>query len=276
LFLSTVILVLQEILEAALLISVLLALGRLLTRSSMEKLTISLGWLPYAGLLGIVGAWVYAKATPAISVWFDYVGLEVINSTIQIIILITLVVFCFMFTAHNRNTKTAQLAALAPVLMGMMVALGVIREVSEIILYMNGVLAIAVNVTPAILGTVMAAGIGISSGIVLYFLILSLHVIWSYRLCMFLLAFFAGNLASQAVLLLTQADWLPFTPQLWDSSGLIPEYSVTGQLLYALVGYEANPSLLQVVVYTVSALSIASSPLFQLAWRNKDRSEVSE
>ena len=69
-------------------------------------------------------------------------------------------------------------------------------------------------------------------------------------------------------MLLTQADWLPYTAELWNSSTLIPEYSVTGQLLYALVGYEANPSILQVIFYFSSALLIAFSPLFLLAWRN--------
>jgi high-affinity iron transporter len=269
-FLSTVILVLQEILEAALLISVLLVLSRLLTRSSNEHLVISNRWLPFAALFGLAGAWLYAAMMPVVSEWFDYVGLEIINGTIQIIILAILCLFCFMFSNSNRITRISLLASLAPVLMCVMVALGITREVSEIILYMNGVMATPVNVSPAILGSVIAAGIGVSSGIVLYFLILSLSVTWSYRICMLLLALFAGNLASQATLLFTQADWLPYTRELWNSSGFIPEYSVTGQLLYALIGYEANPSLLQVVVYFCSALLIVFSPLFRLAWTRSD------
>lgn len=275
-FLSTVILVLQEILEAALLISVLLGLSRLLNRSSTEKINIPLWWLPLAFAGGVGGAWLYARFTPAISQWFDYVGLEVMNALIQGVILITLVLFCFMFTAGNRRRNAPGLSRLAPVLMCAMVALGIIREVSEIILYLNGVLAVPVNVSPTILGTLVAAGIGISSGIVLYFLILSLSVSWSYRLCMLLLALFAGNLASQATLLLTQADWLPYTGELWNTSAFIPEYSVTGQLLYALVGYEANPSLLQVVVYVASVLLIVFSPLFVLAWKPQAREKNQE
>jgi high-affinity iron transporter len=273
LFLSTVILVLQEILEAALLISVLLVLSRQLNKSSKEKLDIRLRWLPMAGVFGLAGAWLYALMMPTISEWFDYVGLEVTNALIQIIILITLTVFCFMFTPGRRKNKSAMLTSLAPVLMCIMVALGVIREVSEIILYLDGVLTNPVNVSPVILGAVMATGIGISSGIVMYFLILSLPIIWSYRVCMLLLALFAGNLASQIVQLLTQADWLPYTRELWNSAGLIAEYSITGQLLYALAGYEANPSLLQALCYFFSALLIAFSPLFQLAWRRSNRAE---
>lgn len=265
-FLSTVILVLQEILEAAMVISVLLALSRLLSRSSKERVRISFGWLPYACAGGLAGAWLYAWFTPEISEWFDYVGLEITNAVIQVAILATLVVFCFMFTRNNRDHRTVVLNRLAPVLMSAIVALGITREVSEIILYLNGVLANPVNVSPTILGAVMAAGIGVSSGIVMYYLLLSMPVAWSYRIAMLLLALFAGNMASQATLLLTQADWLPYTRELWDSSSLIPEFSVTGQLLYALVGYEANPSLSQAVTYVVCALLIAFSPLFLLAW----------
>ncbi len=272
-FLSTVILVLQEILEAALLISLLLVLSRLLTRKSRENLVIPLGWLPLSVLFGLVGAWFYAAMTPAISQWFDYVGLEVVNASIQVFILTALAIFCFMFSSSNRVNRAPMLNTLAPVLMCIIVVLGITREVSEIILYMNGVLSNPVNVSPAILGAIMAAGIGVSGGIVLYFLILSMPVIWSYRACMLLLALFAGNISSQAILLLTQADWLPYTAELWNSSGLIPEYSVTGQLLYALVGYEANPSVLQVVFYLSSALLIAFSPLFLLAWRNSKETD---
>ncbi len=272
-FLSTVILVLEEILEAALLISVLLVLTRLLTRNSMEHLVIPLAWLPGAGICGIAGAWLYATFTPAVSEWFDYVGLEITNAFIQVLILVLLALFCFMFSSGNREHRTLMLAGMAPVLLCTMVALGITREVSEIILYMQGVMALPANVSSVVLGTIMATGIGISSGIVLYYLILALPVIWSYRVSMLLLALFAGNLASQAVLLLTQADWLPYTPELWDSSNLIPEYSVTGKLLYALVGYEANPSLLQCVLYLASAIMIAFSPLFLLAWKSRKGSE---
>ena len=82
-------------------------------------------------------------------------------------------------------------------------------------------------------------------------------------------------MASQASLLLIQADWLPYTVELWDSSALLPEYSVTGQLLYALIGYEANPSLLQVCVYIGAVILILTSPLFLLSWRYNNKQAVS-
>ena len=59
----------------------------------------------------------------------------------------------------------------------------------------------------------------------------------------------AAGMSSQAALLLIQADWLPAQLPLWDSSGWLPETSVTGQVLYALVGYEATPTPVQAGFY---------------------------
>jgi high-affinity iron transporter len=87
------------------------------------------------------------------------------------------------------------------------------------------------------------------------------------RIGLILLALFAGNMAAQSIQLLTQADWLASTPQLWDSSALLTEYSVTGQLLYALIGYEATPSLAQAISYVAAMLLLASTPLFRQSWR---------
>jgi high-affinity iron transporter len=36
---------------------------------------------------------------------------------------------------------------------------------------------------------------------------------------------------------------------LWDSSAVLPENSVVGQMLYAFIGYEATPSGAQIIAY---------------------------
>jgi high-affinity iron transporter len=266
-FLNTVVFVLHELLEAALLLSLLLVLNRLLNRYSTEQLVISLWWVPIAIVIGLAGAWLFAHFYSQVSEWFDYVGFEVTNAFIQILIMLALILFCYMFSIRARLQATATLAWLAPLLMIVMLALGIAREVSEIILYLDGVLAVPENISPAILGTIMATGIGISSGIVLYYVLEAMPVSWRFRLCMVMLALFAGNTASQATVLLIQADWLPYTGQAWDSAQLLPEQFVIGQILYILIGYEANPSVLQMSLYAVFTLVVVFSPLALLAWR---------
>ena len=69
-----------------------------------------------------------------------------------------------------------------------------------------------------------------------------------------LLTLVAAGMASQAAQLLIQADWLPSQYPVWDSSWLVAEQTVTGQLLYALIGYEATPAPLQLFIYAAAIL----------------------
>jgi high-affinity iron transporter len=149
------------------------------------------------------------------------------------------------------------------------VALGIVREGSEIILYVDGVLGQSGNMLPVTLGGLMAAGIGCSSALLLFYLLTALPARLALRTTLVLLALFTGNMASQAALLLIQADWLPYTPEAWNSSELLSEQGIAGQLLSTLVGYDANPSVLQAGVYAAAALVVAVTPLFRKVWTMK-------
>jgi len=269
-FLNAVILVLQEIVEAALLISVLLVLTRLLRQLWPTDFNLGNFWLITSALLGLIGSWIYARLIPTISLWFDYVGLEVVNAFIQTCIVVLLLMLCYSLT-RERLKKYPQLSKLTGIFITLVVSLGIIREVSEIIIYVAGITSQPENFAPVMMGSFIALGIGTSGGILLFYFLLSLPSLWALRSCMLLLALFTGNMASQACLLLTQADWLPYTPELWNSSSLLPEYTVPGQLLYALIGYEATPSILQFGCYAVAAFLILISPLFKITWFSKKR-----
>jgi len=66
----------------------------------------------------------------------------------------------------------------------------------------------------------------------------------------------AGSMISQTIQQLTQADWLISQYPIWDISMWISEHSVTGQLLYALIGYEATPTAIQVTAYLFALIII--------------------
>lgn len=268
-FLNAVILVLQEILEAALLISMLLLVTRLLNAAA-DKMVISMTWLPMALMAGVLSASLYAWYIPVISEWFDYVGLEVTNAGCQLLAIVLLLVF--MYRTGNRTGADGVAASypLAGFCLAVVVALAIMREGSEIVLYMMGIMGQPEAVSPVVLGGLLAAGIGVSCGILLYYALAAASFSVALRIALALLALFTGNMASQAVLLLTQADWLPFTEELWDSSTWLPEYSITGQLLYALVGYEATPSLLQAMAYLLAVVLVVTSPLFRRIWWKRE------
>jgi high-affinity iron transporter len=262
-FLDAVILILGEILEASLLFTVLLTVNQRLSLQSIGR-KLSMYWYVAAMSIGLLGAVLYAWAMPIVSLWFEYVGQEVTNALMQVLIILCLYLLCLLLqpcSAANRWRRP-----LAGGLLIVVIAFGITREASEIMLYLHGITSSLSAVMPVLLGAGVAAGIGLSTAILLYYALLSLAPQNSLRSAMILLALFAGNMASQAVQSLTQADWLPYTQQLWDSSAVLAEYSVSGQLLYALIGYEATPSLLQVVAYCMAMLLIISAPLFRHSW----------
>jgi high-affinity iron transporter len=261
-FLDAVILILQEILEAALLISVLLAVNLALQVNAKTKSGLPLRWYYIAILVGLLGAACYAWYMPQVSEWFDYVGQEVVNAAMQLVVIACLFAYGHMLLAKSRRAAAASTAGY---LLVVIIAVGITREGSEILLYLTGIWHTS-TLMPVLLGAGVAAGIGVSAGVLLYFALSTLVLVYTLRIGTLLLALFAGNMAAQAVLLLTQADWLPATVQLWDSSAWLPEYTVTGQLLYALIGYEATPSLLQGVAYVTAVALILTTPLARLGW----------
>jgi len=266
-FLNAVILVLQEILEASLLLSLLLALTRLLGEPWPAGSRWRSGWAPLSIVCGIAGSWAFAAAMPVVSAWFDYVGQEVVNAAFQLVTIALLLVLGYAWRGGAGASPWAR--GTVTLCLIVIVTLAITREGSEIILYTEGIMGQPEALTPVLLGAIVAAGIGVSCGVLLYFILRSLTDRHALRVAVLLLALFAGNMASQAVLLLTQADWVPYTPELWDTTALLPEYSIPGQLLYALVGYEATPSLAQLGGYVAAFVALACSPLFRLAWRGE-------
>ena len=100
----------------------------------------------------------------------------------------------------------------------------------------------------------LGIGVGFSIGALLYYLLLGFRRAVTVALTVGLLALIGAGMWSQAAMLLVQADWLPDSQPLWNSSGWLPEGSLLGQLLYALIGYEATPGPWQVGLYGASIL----------------------
>lgn len=249
--LTSVLLILQETLEAALLVSMLavvsLHAGRRLT------------WLPWGFVAGTALALAYAANMRGISEWFDYVGQEVVNAALQLAIALALVPLAWLLgrgLAARAAAGPPQAAAGYGLLCALAVALAITREGSEILVFLTGFASQQEQAHAALSGSAIGFGIGASVGVLLFFALLPLHGRRGRWVPMALLALFGGNMLAQAALNLVQADWLQAGPRLWDSSAWLPEHSVAGRLLYALVGYESSPSAAQAVSYVAGVLAV--------------------
>ena len=252
---EAVLVVLREVLEFALLVGILLAAGVQVGARGR--------WLPAALGLGLAGAWGYMRSMGAISGWFDGVGYELVNAGLQVLVYGLLLGVIGLLARHPRRAPGAfgWLAAVA-------IVSAVTREGSEILLYLSAFEGRPQAVPDLLLGAVLGGGVGFSVGALLYYLLRGLPPRWGGRVTVLLLALVGAGLWSQASALLIQADWLPSQAPLWDSSAALPENSLPGQMLYALLGYEATPGPWQVAL---TAIALAVALLTALATRGRRR-----
>jgi high-affinity iron transporter len=238
--LSAVIIILREVLEAALVLSLLVSTTRLMKLSNSGIV---------AGFwLGIAGAVTATLFVDALSESFDGVGQEVFNALLLAVIVLLLIVYG---AGLDRRVATGN-STLNPLLLVvscMAVALAITREGMEIIIFVYGFAADPAGLLPVMVGGAIGAGIGISLGVLIYYALISLPDRLAVLVPLLLLALVAAGMASQAVVYLMQGGMVESQLPVWDSSGLIPETSVAGQLLYALLGYEATPTLKQLGLY---------------------------
>ncbi len=238
--LHSVIIVLREVIEAAILIGILLAFG--------NKMQLGWKWLMIATVTGLTCATVYASHITQVSAWYEGVGQEIVNAGLQLAIYGLLLVFV-MLTFYVR--KGAGREAIK-VVMAVMMIVAMMREGSEILLYLRGFRYHPEMLQSAVLGGLIGAGIGMSVGVLLYYVLTLIPrragITTGFVLCLLI----AGGMVLQAIQLLAQADIIDSQYPLWDTSAWVSERSLTGQILYALFSYEATPTPTQVFAYAMA------------------------
>jgi high-affinity iron transporter len=255
--LSSVILVLREVLEAALLFSLLMALSK--------RLEISLRWVFVALVIGVLGAAICGFNTDRISELFSGVGQEVLNAGMQYGIFVLL---CGLGAAAVLSARGFPMPAyLLPGLMASSVIIALVREGSEIMIYLSGFLLGSDQWAAVLTGSAIGAGIGVSVGAVIYYALITLNRRRVAIVGLVLLVLIAAGMVLQATELLIQADWLPAAFPVWDTSAVLSEQSVAGQLLYALIGYEATPTALQLGAYITAVLLILGAVFTATRWQ---------
>ncbi|MDO8272664.1 MAG: FTR1 family protein [Gammaproteobacteria bacterium] len=258
---SAVIIVLREVLEAVLIICMLLA--------SSSALGLRFRWLPPALLAGLAGAFIYAVFLEDISQAFEGFGQEIVNAVLLLLITLLLLAHNILAMREFKAPQIARLPALSLLILSATIAMAIVREGSEIYLYVYSYGVVAGDITSVLSGGAIGAGIGFSLGTFIYFGLRTL----SARHCLLFSSFMAlvigAGMSSQAALFLAQADLLSASEPLWDTSALIAESSLPGELLQAVIGYEASPIATQVGMFAGAlVLSLAAMGIGIFSVRN--------
>lgn len=248
--LNSVILILREVMEASILISVLLALSL--------NLGCGARWLRWSLAAGLAGTVLFAASLELITDALDGAGQEVANATLQGMVYCFIVAIVWLSAACDSSRNSSALTAF----MACAVACAMIREGSEILVYIAGFAAVEELRAAVYAGSALGAGIGLSLGVLLFSALQALTPQWARTACLVLLCLIGAGMVLQSTLLLEQVDWIPTGQAIWDSSALVNEESIAGQLLYAVFGYESTPGAVQVVLYVTSLLISAAAYLF--------------
>jgi len=150
------------------------------------------------------------------------------------------------------RTGAKSLMALAVV-----VGIAVLREGSEVVLFLYGVWVGGGNTMLGLLGggtLGLLAGVAVSALTFLGLLVVPMRYLFMVTSAM--IAFLAAGMAAQCVFFLEQAGVSRgLTQTAWDTSSILSETSWAGRILHTLIGYSDAPSVMQVIVY-LAALAV--------------------
>jgi high-affinity iron transporter len=252
---AVALLVFREVMEAALIVGVVAAATRGVYRRS---------WFVGGGIaLGAFGAVLVALSADLLAAAFSGAGQELFNASVLLAAVLMIGWHVLWMSSHGRELSrqmqavgdAVQSGASSLGLLLAVVALAVLREGSEIVLFLYGMNAGGAEHlwTGLSIGVVAGAALGFA----LYAGLLRIPMRHFFRVTNGLLVLLAAGLASTAARYLIQANLLPaWGNQLWDSSWLLGNGSLLGQTAHILVGYDAQPAGMQLLFYglTLAAL----------------------
>lgn len=247
--LSALIIVFREVLEAALVIGIVCAATRGV-RGRGVMVTLGVG-------AGIVGAVLVALGAERIAELAEGMGQELFNAAILLTVVVMLGAHILWMSRHGealardagRAGESVRTGEKPPRILAALVGLAVLREGSEVVLFLYGIAAGGATVGAMFAGSAAGVVLGALVGLALYSGLLTIPSRHLFAVSSALLILLAAGMAGQAAKFLIQADYLPALSYLWDTSWLVANDSVLGQVLATLVGYDAEPAGMQLLFY---------------------------
>lgn len=266
LMIAALVIVFREMLEMALVIGILLAATRGLAGSRR--------WIGVGIGGGLIGALIVAIFMEEMEASFNGSGEFMFNAIVLLLASGLIAWTVFWMTSHGRELSAKMKQVGASVKEGTLpytalavVSLStVIREGSEAAFFLFGAAQTAQTdgwgaqtdgwglMAGGVLGLVSALAIGA----IVYAGMIRVPVRHLFSVAGWILMLIASGMASQAAMNLVTINWLPpLIDRLWDTSWLLPQSSLLGEVLHVLVGYDEGPSGIQFLVFVASLVTMA-------------------
>jgi high-affinity iron transporter len=252
--LATAVIVLREVLEAALVVGIVLAATRGVARRT--------SWVAGGVATGTLGALMVAAFADVLAAAAAGLGQEIFNATVLFVAVAMLGWHNIWMSRHGREMTMSLTSVGAAVRVGskplyalsVVVALAVLREGSELVLFLHGIASAGPGQSGE-LGTGFALGLagGLVLAVTMYLGLLRVPTKHLFTVTGWLILLLAAGMAAQGAAYLVQADILPpLGETIWDTSQYLPDDSIFGKLMHTLVGYTARPYGIQLWVYSLT------------------------
>jgi len=248
--LGALVIVFREVIEAGLIIGIVMAATRGVAGRGR--------WVAYGVGAGVLGATLVAFFAGAISEAFQGAGQELFNASVLAIAVVMLMWHNAWMARHGREiaAEMRQIGAAVsegvkpPTALAVVVGLAVLREGSEVVLFLYGIAASGTTGMALLLGGILGVAAGAGFTAFTYYGLLAIPTRYIFSVTSWLIALLAAGLAAQAVQFLNNAGVMVVLDQtLWNTSWLLSEGSIFGRLLHTLIGYTERPTELQLIVY---------------------------
>ncbi|MFO0389708.1 MAG: FTR1 family protein [Alphaproteobacteria bacterium] len=256
--LPTFLIFFREILEIAIILSVVLAATRGIAGRNRWV------WMGIVG--GLIGSALVAVFADSISESMEGMGQEIFNAGVLLAASFMIGWTVIWMQTHGRELAQkikdtgkaiargeAKLYSLA-----IIISLAMWREGAEIVLFMYGIL----SATEESLLAITAGGIGgtiaaSALGFAIYLGLIKISTKYVFTVTSWMLILLACGMSAHAAGYLVAADAVPvLIPELWDTSAILSEGSMLGKILHAMLGYTERPSGIQGVFYVVTLVLI--------------------
>jgi high-affinity iron transporter len=247
---AALIIVFREVFEAGLIIGIVLAVTRVVPHRN--------AWIGGGVIAGVLAACVVAAFAGALSNLFAGMGQELFNALILIIAVVMLTWHNVWMARHGSELAGELRAAGQAVVDGsksllalaVVVGVAVLREGSEVVLFLYGVLAGGDTAWGVALGGLLGLVLGAAVCMLTYLGLVRIPMRALFATTTVLIALLAAGMAAQAAAFLEKANWLTMMDTVvWDSGWLLSDTSLLGKALHTLIGYTDQPTAMQLAVY---------------------------
>jgi high-affinity iron transporter len=248
--LSTAIVIFRETLEIALMLGIVLTATRGLPRRTP--------WIAGGFLAGAVGATFVASFAEAISAFAAGVGQEIFNACILFIAAGFIGCTALWMHTHAREMsgrlkkigQDVTDGALPLSALAVIIGLSMLREGSEIVLFVYGMALSGQSIASIVAGSALGIVCGAAAGIFLYYGLLKISLKYMFKVTAWMLILLVSGLAAQGAGYLSAAGYFPgMSGTLWNSTWLVEDGGIAGKVLHSLIGYSARPTHIEGIFY---------------------------